>query len=199
MARLARAMRVAPTMSGDFSRSNARGRSDLHSPNDAWTSQTHGRPGIRQDRRGMSAASSPFRQNGDSRLARPVACCFANRWTGLAGRVRSYASKVEIRETRQVLGGPGDRQAPTFHQESEGGKAGFGGECADETTDAAKWVHRPNDCAAKARNRRGINMTAGPCGRPTAESAKRRREALLHEQNRRASFSGCVVTGCNLL
>ena len=36
-----------------------------------------------------------------------------------------------------------------------------------ETADAAKGVHRPKDCAAKARNRRGINMTAGPCGRPT--------------------------------
>ena len=56
-------------ISPDFSRSNARGRSDLRSPHDAWTSQTHENPGIRQDRRGMSAASSPFRQNGDSRLA----------------------------------------------------------------------------------------------------------------------------------
>ena len=70
-ARLARTMRLAPTptMSGDFSRTNARGRSDLHSPNDEGTSQTHGRPGVRQDRRGMNAASSPFRQNCDSRLA----------------------------------------------------------------------------------------------------------------------------------
>ena len=61
--------RLAPTMSGDFSSSNARGRSDLRSPNDAWMSQTHDSPGIRQNRRGMNAASSPFRQNGDSRLA----------------------------------------------------------------------------------------------------------------------------------
>ena len=37
---LARAMRLAPTMSRDFSRSNARGRSDLHSPKDVRTSQT---------------------------------------------------------------------------------------------------------------------------------------------------------------
>jgi hypothetical protein len=29
----------------------------------------HGRPGIPQDGRGMNAASSPFRQNDDSRLA----------------------------------------------------------------------------------------------------------------------------------
>jgi hypothetical protein len=68
-ARLARAVRLAPTMSLGFSRSNARGRSDLHSPNDAWTSQAHESPGMLQDRRGMSAASSPVRQNGVSRLA----------------------------------------------------------------------------------------------------------------------------------
>ena len=67
--RLARAMRLAPTTSLDSSRSNARGRSDLHSPNDAWTSQTHGSPGMLQDRRGMNAALSPFRQSGVSRLA----------------------------------------------------------------------------------------------------------------------------------
>ena len=65
----ARAVRLAPTMSGDFSRSNARGRSDLHSPNDARTFQAHEGPGMLQDRRGMNAASSPFRQNGVSRLA----------------------------------------------------------------------------------------------------------------------------------
>ena len=53
----------------DFSRSNARGRSDLRSPDDAWTSKTHDNPGILRDRRGMNAASSPFRKNGVSRLA----------------------------------------------------------------------------------------------------------------------------------
>jgi hypothetical protein len=67
--RVARAVSLAPTTSLHFSRSKSRGRSDLHSPDDAWTSQTHGNPGMLQDRRGMSAASSPFRQNGDSRLA----------------------------------------------------------------------------------------------------------------------------------
>ena len=68
-ARVARAVRLALTTSIHFSRSNARGRSDLHRPHDAWASQTHKGPGMLQDRRGMSAASSPFRQNGDSRLA----------------------------------------------------------------------------------------------------------------------------------
>ncbi len=65
------------------SRCRMRGaRGDLHSPKDAWTPQPHG---IRPYRRGMIAASSPFRQNGVSRLAategspadrrdRPTAC-----------------------------------------------------------------------------------------------------------------------------
>ena len=43
--------------------------------------------------------------------------CFAD-W---AGRAQAYASTLEIRATRQVLGGPADRQAPIFRQESEGG------------------------------------------------------------------------------
>ena len=68
-ARLASAVRLAPTTSLHFSRSNARGRSNLHSSNDARTSQAHASPGMLPDRRGMSAASSPFRQNGVSRLA----------------------------------------------------------------------------------------------------------------------------------
>ncbi len=82
-ARVARAVSLAPTMPGDFSRSNARGRSDLHSPNDAWTSLTHGRPGIRQARRGMKTASSPFRQNGDSRLAATGSSGFREQIDGL--------------------------------------------------------------------------------------------------------------------
>jgi hypothetical protein len=43
-ARLARAMRLASTISRDFSRWNARGRSGLQSRKDAWTSQTHDSP-----------------------------------------------------------------------------------------------------------------------------------------------------------
>ena len=39
----------------------------------------------------------------------------------LAGRVRHYASTLEIRATRRVFRGPGDRQAPICRQESEGG------------------------------------------------------------------------------
>jgi hypothetical protein len=82
-ARVARAVSLAPTMSGDFSRSNARGRSDLHCPNDAYTSQAYGSPGMLQDRRGMSAASSPFRQNGVSRLAATGSSGFCEQIDGL--------------------------------------------------------------------------------------------------------------------
>jgi hypothetical protein len=72
-----------PTLSLDFSRSNARGRSDLHSPKDAWTSQTHKGPGMLPDRRGMSAASSPFRQNGVSSLAATCRSGFREQIDGL--------------------------------------------------------------------------------------------------------------------
>jgi hypothetical protein len=67
--RLVRVMSLAPIISPDNLRSNARGRSDLHGAKDTWTSQTHDIPGIMQDRRGTNAASSPFRQNGVSSLA----------------------------------------------------------------------------------------------------------------------------------
>jgi hypothetical protein len=98
-ARLARAFRLAPTMSGDFSRSNARGRSDLHSPNDAWTSLTHGRPGIRQARRGMKTAWSPFRQNGDSRLAATGSSGFREQIDGL-GWLRANLC-IDTRDPRE--------------------------------------------------------------------------------------------------
>jgi hypothetical protein len=64
-ARLARAMRLAPTISLDFSRSNARDRSDLHSPNDAWTLRTPDSPQYcKIGAGGTNTASSTFRQNG---------------------------------------------------------------------------------------------------------------------------------------
>jgi hypothetical protein len=52
---------------------------------------------------------------------RPVARGFASRSTDWAGRVQAYASTLEIRATMRVFRGPGDRQAPIFRQESEGG------------------------------------------------------------------------------
>jgi hypothetical protein len=104
----------------DFSRLKARGRSDLHSPNDAWTSQTHDSPGILQDRRSTNAAASPFPRNGVARFAATGRSGFASRATGLAGRGRYYASPLEICETRRVFHLPSDWQAPIFRQESAG-------------------------------------------------------------------------------
>ena len=97
-ARLARAVRLAPTMSGDFSRSKARGRSDLHSPNDARTFQAHEGPGMLQDRRGMQAASSPFRQNGVARLAATDRSGFRRQIDGL-GWLRASLC-INIRDLR---------------------------------------------------------------------------------------------------
>jgi hypothetical protein len=47
-------MSLVPIISQDFSRPNARGRSNLHSPKEALTSQTHSNP----DQRGTNAALS---------------------------------------------------------------------------------------------------------------------------------------------
>ena len=96
--RVARAVSLAPTTSLHFSRSNARGRSDLHSPNDAWTSQTHDSPGMLQDRRGMHAASSPFRQNGVARLAATGRSGFRRQIDGL-GWLRAILC-ISIRDPR---------------------------------------------------------------------------------------------------
>jgi hypothetical protein len=52
---------------------------------------------------------------------RSVARGFANRSTGWAGRMQAHASTLEICATMRVFRGPGDRQAPIFRQESEGG------------------------------------------------------------------------------
>jgi len=75
---------AAPVISLDFSRSYARGRSDLHSPKDASTSQTHASPGIRQDRRGTNAASPPFPPNGVSRLAATDGAVFRQQLEGVS-------------------------------------------------------------------------------------------------------------------
>ena len=52
---------------------------------------------------------------------RPIARGFAGRSTGFASCVQYYASLFEICPTRRVFRGPGDRQAPIFRPESEGG------------------------------------------------------------------------------
>jgi hypothetical protein len=74
----------------------------------------------------MSAASSPFRQNGDSRLA--ATCCSGSheQIDGLSWPRASLCIDTQdqlIRAKRRVVRhpSPGDRQAPIFRQESEGG------------------------------------------------------------------------------
>jgi hypothetical protein len=99
-------------------RSNARGRGDLHSPKDAWTSQTHTSPGIRQGRRGTNAASSHFRRNGVSILA-------STDCSVLAGRLRHYASSLKSRGTMRVFHRRSGRHGPTSTRRA---KVAFRGE-----------------------------------------------------------------------
>jgi hypothetical protein len=90
-------------------------------PNYTWTSRTHDSSGVRQDLRGMNAASSPFRQNGDSRLAATGRSGFRQQIDGIGWPRENYASTLRSALTRRVFRGPGDRQAPMFRQGSEGG------------------------------------------------------------------------------
>ena len=135
-ARLARAVRIPPTMSWDFSRSNARGRSDLHSPNDAWTSQAHESPGMLQDRRGMSAASSPFRQDGVSRLAATCRSGIRQQIDGLGWpRETLCINTRDLRDNARVPPSgwpagpdipPGERRwGSEANSEAAGGKSGW--------------------------------------------------------------------------
>ena len=112
----------------DFSRSNARGRGDLHSdlPKLRMDVPKHGRPGIRQDWRGMSAASSPFRQKGDSRLAATGRSGFRQRRsTGWAGRVQ-YQHR-HSRSARRCACSAG-RMTGRPRYSARRAKVGFGGE-----------------------------------------------------------------------
>ena len=161
--RLARAVRIAPTMSGDFSRSNARGRSDLHSPHDAWTSQTHASPGIRQDRRGMSAASSPFRQNGDSRLAATGRSGIREQIDGLGWRRASLCINTgDPREEASVppSGWPAGPDIPpgTRRWDSE---ANAGNSRAPRADGTHAWVCRQVFAGGRSRNL--PSGAGGPC------------------------------------
>ena len=71
------------------------------------------------------------------------------------------------------------------------------------TADAAKWVNRQEHCLTQPRATISMNISTGPCGRPAAEAAERRRGALPHWKSqspeggtRRASFLGGVATPC---
>ena len=100
-------MHLAPTIAG-LIEVEAWGRSDLHSPNDAWTSQPHDGLGIRQDRRGMNAASSPLCQNGDSRLAATGRSGFGEQIDTML-RHSDSAGLLETHATTRVFGGPAGR------------------------------------------------------------------------------------------
>ena len=130
MGTISRVMSLAPIISLDFSRSNARGRSDLHRPKDAWTSLAHTSPeyckigaaGTQRRRLRLFVRTASFRLAAtDSRGFGASRFVGASRSTGLAGRMRDYASPLQIRATTRVFRGSVDRQAPIFRQESEGG------------------------------------------------------------------------------
>jgi hypothetical protein len=105
----ARTMRLAPVISLDFSRSDARGRSDLHRPKDAWTCQTHASPGIRQDRCGTNAASPPFPPNGVSHLAATAGTVFRQQLEGVSWPRATFC--IVVQDPR-VLHGPSDQAGP---------------------------------------------------------------------------------------
>ena len=63
------------------------------------------------------------------------------------------------------------------------------------TADAAKWVNRQEHCLTQPRATISMNISTGPCGRPAAEAAARRRGPHPHWKflageggTRRASF-----------
>jgi hypothetical protein len=127
-ARLDRAMRLASTTSLDSSTTSLDSRGRMRGVGATCTAPTtHGRPkrmtapecckigAGRTQRRRLSVSTASLASQ------RPTARGFAGRSTGLAGCVQYYASVSEICATRRVFRGPGDRQAPIFRSESEGG------------------------------------------------------------------------------
>ena len=79
-----------------LTRSNARGRSDLHSPSDACTFQTCDTAGMPQDSGRTQAASSNFRHNSQNSRR-------TGRWLGLALRYRqSWLRTCGIRSQHAV-------------------------------------------------------------------------------------------------
>ena len=114
----------------DFSNTNARARSDLHSPNDVCTSQAHQSPRVMQDWGGKNAASSPFRQNSVSRLT--VADCLGvgkdidgvGRSAAVKGGHRSICN---LQATKTM---PCDREAPIICPETKGADSEASSEAA---------------------------------------------------------------------
>ena len=61
----------------------------------------------------MSAASSPFRQNGDSRLAATGRWGLRQQIDGMGWPRANLCIGIEIRAMRRVLDGPGDQDVIT--------------------------------------------------------------------------------------
>jgi hypothetical protein len=108
----------------DFSRSNARGRGDLHSDlpklrmdvPKAWQARNTTR--LARHERSVVAVPSEGRLSPCSDRSLGVSTAQID---GLGWPRAISASTLEIRAKMRVFRGPDDRQAPIFRQESEGG------------------------------------------------------------------------------
>jgi hypothetical protein len=164
------AMRLAPTISLDFSRSKSRGMSDLHSPNDAWTSQTHAVPDTaRSARHDRSVVAFPSERHLSSRSDRslgvspadqrywPAACDTMHRHSRSARRCagpdippgeRRWDSEASSEaagrhERTALMSGYGTFGLSSSHAGSAIGRLT---PRSWETADAAKWVSRREHC-----------------------------------------------------
>ena len=129
-ARVARAVRLAPTTSLDSSRSNARGRSDLHSPHDAWTSQTHGwqpRNAARSARGERSVVAFPSERRLSPRSDRSLGISRADRRTGLVACKPMHQNSRSARRGACSAG----RLTGRPRYSARRAKVGFGGECGN--------------------------------------------------------------------
>ena len=144
----ARTMRLAPVISLDFSSSDVRGRSDLHSPKDAWTCQTHASPEIRQDRCGTNAASPPFPPNGNSRLAATDGAVFRQQLEGVSWPRATFCI---VDQHPRALRGPSDQAGPGILP----GERRWDYEASSE---AGSWAARADGAAIWARDSRSEQL-----------------------------------------
>jgi hypothetical protein len=107
--RLARALRLAPTMLLDFSRMRGVGAT-------CTAQTTHDVPNAGQPLN--TARSAPFRQDGNSLLAATGRSGVRERIDGIGWPSATLC--IDTRDPRVMFRGPGDRQAPIFRQKSEG-------------------------------------------------------------------------------
>jgi hypothetical protein len=97
------------SISLDFSRSNARGRSDLHSPNDEWTPQTHESSGIRQDCAGIAVAAFPSERRLSPRSDLSLGVSRADRrdWLATCDIIHRHSRYARRVPRTRWLAGPG--------------------------------------------------------------------------------------------